>query len=225
MDRQLRQGAFSIIELMVVIAILSIVIVAAIPVLTNFSTNQRTRAATRSLADSFMVARSEAIRTGNQFVVFFGPPGSQDPAGSDIADSAGTPVPLLILDDGLPSAANCRIDGGEDIRTVRAVADVSWGVTHATAKAPLDFGSSAYASGWTFEDPSNNAVNWVMFRPDGMPVTFDGTSGDCGDVGRQGTGGAGLYITNGERDYAVVLSPLGGVRLHTWNPKGGSWTN
>jgi prepilin-type N-terminal cleavage/methylation domain-containing protein len=225
MDRQLRQGAFTTIELMVVIAVLSILIVAAIPVLTDFSTNQRTRTAARSLADSFMLARSEAIRTGNQFVVFFGPPGSQDPAGTNIVDSAGTPVPLLILDDGLPSVANCRIDGGEDIRTVRAVADVSWGVTHAAAQAPLDFGSGAYASGWTFRDPSNNAVNWVMFGPDGVPVTFDGTGGDCGNVGRKGTGGAGLYITNTERDYAVVLSPLGGVRLHSWNVGGGSWTN
>jgi type II secretory pathway pseudopilin PulG len=210
---------------MVVIAVLSVLAAAAIPALTDFATNQRTRAAARSLGDAFMVARSEAIRTGNQFVVFFGPPGSQDPAGTAIVDSAGTPVPLLILDDGAPSAANCRIDGGEDIRTVRPVADVSWGVTLATAKAPLDFGSGAYTSGWTFRDPSNNAVNWVMFGPDGVPVTFDGTGGDCGNVGRQGTGGAGLYITNGERDYAVVLSPLGGVRLHTWNQGGGSWTN
>jgi prepilin-type N-terminal cleavage/methylation domain-containing protein len=225
MDRRVRQDAFSIIELMVVIAILSIMIVAAIPVFTDFFSNQRTRAAARSLADSFLVARSDAIRTGNQFVVYFGPPGSQDPAGTDILDAAGTPVPLLILDDGEPSSANCRIDGGEDIRTVTPVADVSWGIAHATAKAPLDFGSGAYASGWTFRDPSNNAVNWVMFGPDGIPVTFDATGGDCGNVGRKGTGGAGLYITNAERDYAVVLSPLGGIRLHSWNQGGGSWTN
>ena len=35
-------------------------------------------------------------------------------------------------------------------------------------------------------------------------------------------GGAAFYLTNGTRDYAVVMSPMGGVRVHVW--RGGAWT-
>ena len=37
-----------------------------------------------------------------------------------------------------------------------------------------------------------------------------------------GTGGLGIYVNSGGRDYAVTLAPLGGVRVHAWN--GGAWT-
>ena len=32
-----------------------------------------------------------------------------------------------------------------------------------------------------------------------------------------------VYITNGRRDYAVVLAALGGVRVHAWDGSPGSW--
>ena len=35
-----------------------------------------------------------------------------------------------------------------------------------------------------------------------------------------GSGGGALYVTNGRREYGVVLTPLGGVRVHIWNPSG-----
>jgi hypothetical protein len=62
----------------------------------------------------------------------------------------------------------------------------------------------------------------VLFRPDGIPVGFDPTSTTCGTIGQTGTGGAGLYVTSGGRDYAVTLAPLGGVRVHAWG--GAGWT-
>ena len=40
---------------------------------------------------------------------------------------------------------------------------------------------------------------------------------------RPGQGGGAIYVTNGRRDYAVVLSPLGAVRLHAWNVGSGNW--
>ena len=77
----------------------------------------------------------------------------------------------------------------------------------------------------TFADPSSAKVNWLLFRPDGIPVGFSGAAGSCGAVGGVGTGGGAFYVTNGERDFAVVLSPLGGVRLHLWNRSTGAWSN
>ena len=32
-------------------------------------------------------------------------------------------------------------------------------------------------------------------------------------------------LTNGRRDYAVVLTPLGGVQVNVWNPALGQWRN
>ena len=80
---------------------------------------------------------------------------------------------------------------------------------------PTDTGSAPFsppqASGTTASDPSNNATNWVLFRPDGIPVGLDPTASTCGTIGDTGTGGAGLYVTSGGRDYAVTLAPLGGA--------------
>jgi hypothetical protein len=58
-----------------------------------------------------------------------------------------------------------------------------------------------------------------------VPVRVQGASGACGTVGTTALGGAAFYLTNGTRDYAVVLSPMGGVRIHVWNPKTGGWTS
>ena len=38
-----------------------------------------------------------------------------------------------------------------------------------------------------------------------------------------GEGGGAWYVTNGRRDYAVVLTPLGAVRVHLWT--GSNWSS
>ena len=73
--------------------------------------------------------------------------------------------------------------------------------------------------GTSFTDPAGASVRWVVFRPDGVPVAFDAA---C-NLGATGTGGGAVYFTNTRRDYAVVLSPLGGVRVHSWDPGAGAW--
>jgi len=42
-------------------------------------------------------------------------------------------------------------------------------------------------------------------------------------LGATALGGAGFYLTNGTRDYAVVLSPMGGVRVWVWDTQSGAW--
>jgi hypothetical protein len=180
----------------------------------------------RDLGNVFQIARSQAIRTGNYQIVFFGPLGTADPAGTVLVDSTGDTVPMLILDDGSPATANCHIDSAESRETIPLPNEIGFGVSEATVKVPTDTGSAAFsppqASGTTASDPSNNPTNWVLFRPDGIPVGFDPTSTSCGTIGDTGTGGAGLYVTSGGRDYAVTLAPLGSVRVHTWSEAG--WT-
>jgi len=217
---------FSLIEIMVVVGIIGALAAVTSFALGGWMANQRVKAAARSAADAFHLARSEAIRTGSNHIVFYGSPGDTDTNGTPLAGPNGW-VPILILNDGPPTTANCQIDPGEATRTVPPGNDVEWGVSHATSRAPDDNGKAAFsppqASGGTFADPTNTAVNWVMFRPDGVPVSFAFSGGTCGTIAGTGSGGGALYVTNGERDYAVVLSPLGGIRVHLWT--GGAWSS
>jgi prepilin-type N-terminal cleavage/methylation domain-containing protein len=219
-------AGFTLIELAVVIGIIAALTAAAIPSISDMIERRRLQGFARDLGNMFQIARSQAIRTGNNHIVFFGPLGTTDPATNALLDGSGNPVPLLILDDGSPATANCHIDIAEDRETIPLPNKVEFGVSAATVKVPTDTGTATFsppqASGTTASDPSNNATNWVLFRPDGIPVGFDPTTTTCGTVGDAGTGGAGLYVTSGGLDYAVTLAPLGSVRVHAW--RGSGWT-
>ena len=172
------QAGLTLIELVVVLAILAIMSLVLAPLMTTWSERQELKAAARSAGNLLSLARSEAIRTGNNHIVFFGP----DPAGTGLVDDEGNFVPMLALDDGTPATANCRIDAGENTEHINPEGSVSWGVTHATGPAPGDANGGTFAapqaSGHTFIDPAGNPANWVLFRPDGLPVglTFAGTA-------------------------------------------------
>jgi prepilin-type N-terminal cleavage/methylation domain-containing protein len=224
-QRNHRSG-FTLIEVAVVMGIIAALSAAAIPSIQDMLERRRLQGFARDLANVFQIARSQAIRTGNYQIAFFGPLGTADPAGTVLVDSLGDTVPMLLLDDGSPATANCHIDGGESRETIPLPNEIEFGVSEAASKVSTDTGTAAFSppqsSGTTASDPSNNATNWVLFRPDGVPVGFDPTSTTCGTIGDTGTGGAGLYVTSGGRDYAVTLAPLGSVRVHTWGDAG--WT-
>jgi type II secretory pathway pseudopilin PulG len=216
-----------LIEVMVVVAIIGALAATAIPSIRDMLERRRLQGFARDLANSLQIARSQAIRTGHYQIAFFGPLGTADPAGTVLVNSAGKTVPMLILDDGTPATANCHIDGGETRETISMPNEISFGVTDATGKVAADAGAGAFAppqaGGTTAADPSGNPTNWVLFRPDGIPVGFEPTTTTCGTIGDTGSGGAGLYVTSGGRDYAVTLAPLGSVRVHAWWASG--WTD
>ena len=222
-----RRGGVTLIEIAVVLAVAALLTALTVPNIIRWQRDQRLKGVAREMADVLLLARAEAARTGDRHIVFYGPPGTTDPAGTAITDGTN-PVPLMVLDDGAPASSNCRIEGGEARAVVKPVGDVTWGVSVATTRAPGDTGAGAFAppqsSGGTTADPSGNAVPWFMFRPDGVPVRFEGTLTSCGAIGQTALGGSALYLTNGNRDYGVVLSPMGGVRVHVWNGAAGSWT-
>jgi type II secretory pathway pseudopilin PulG len=215
----------TLVELAVALGLIAVLIGMAVPMLTRWQQNQDAKAAARRIADLLLLARSEAIRTGDRHVVFFGPPGNSDPAGNAIEDADGNYVPLLVLDDGPATTADCVIGAGEATEVAQPVRGLAWGVAQATSRAPNDNGTAPFAppqsSGSTFADPTGTARNWILFGADGMPVVFTGAGGTCGALGPKGTGGAAFYVTNGKRDYAVVLSPLGAVRVHAWSESTG----
>lgn len=208
------------------VAIVTIVIGALLSLsftsMDRWQQNERAAASARATADLLRLAASEAVRTGNVHIAFLSIAGSGDVAGGALADWDGDWVPMLVLDDGAPGSVgqNCRIDPGENTHFLPAAEGVGWGSASAGgAKAPGDSTSVAAATGSTFATPAGTAATWVAFMPDGRPV---GMTGAC-SFGQLGSGNGGIYVTNGDRDYAVVLSALGGVRLHAWDATVGDW--
>jgi prepilin-type N-terminal cleavage/methylation domain-containing protein len=221
-ERTTRQRTgFTLVELVIVLALIGIGIGIVAANLSSYAENQRAGTSARAVADAFSLARAEAIRTGNQFIVAF-----------DIeAGLGGISSDIVIVKDGTPAAADCEIDAGEVVETVSLERGVRWGTDPGLsngAPAPDDAGGSGnQAGGSSFQDAHSPPADasWVMFAPDGMPHLFteDGAA-PCDEVSPVGDAGGAIYLTNGSRDYAVVLSALGIARLHRWNPDQGAWT-
>lgn len=216
--RERNQSGLTMVELIVVVAIVGALVAMAMPNMLAWGDSERVKGAARSVSDAFNLARSEAIRTGNNHLLVFG-----------MALSATQPI--VIIDDGPQATANCTIDANEVVHSVAAVPGVSWGTSTGAANgtlAPDDAGglSANVATGWTFADGGGvTTASWILFQSDGLPRTFTGGGGSCTALGTAGNGGGGIYLSNGTRDYAVVLRPLGTSRLHKWDPLAGSWSN
>ncbi len=139
---RLRAG-MTLVELMLVVGVMGVLLALAVPNIGEWAGNQRTKEAARSLSNAMLVARTEAIRTGNNFIVFFGDPGTTDPAGTLVTYN-GQWVPVLVIDDGAPTASNCVIDAGERFLGITQLQDVVWGVTEARAAVATDTGAAPF---------------------------------------------------------------------------------
>ena len=214
-----RRGGYSLIEIVVVIAIVAVAAAMTMPGITDWAVQQRVKSASRSVANALAKARSEAIRTGNNHLVFF----QTDAQINPLDDGSGTVVPISIVNDDRPGGAgqNCLVDAGEIVGFVRGEQGVNWGVTNATTRVPTDFGTGAITTGSSFTEPDGDPATWVLFRPDGATLSFDAA---CA-TGTAGSGAGAVYLTNGTRDLAIVVTPFGGLRVHSWDRQGGQWTD
>jgi prepilin-type N-terminal cleavage/methylation domain-containing protein len=222
-DRHRGRGGFTIIEVMIVVAIVGIFAAFAVPSWRQYQRNLQLRSAARAVANAFAMARSRAISTGNRHIVVFAvdPGNPNDVCGNAIENENGEPVPLVVFDDGPAAAADCCFDPAELRLAERAQPSVSWGVTLAPAQTPLDVGAGDYLTGSSFTEPDGSDAAWVVFGPDGVPTAFDAA---C-TFGGTGTGAGTIYLTNGQRDYGVVLNPLGTSTVERYDPGQGQWEN
>ena len=212
----------TLLEVAVVTVIVGVLLGISFSSMQTWQANESAAAAARSVGGIFRLASVEATRKESVHLVFFAVAGNGDTAGNPLLDDAGNGVPILLLDDGALGSANqnCEIDHGEEIHVLSPDAQVGWGfAVSAGAKAPGDTTAIASTTGSSFATPIGAASTWVAFMPDGRPLGFDAA---C-SMGQLGSGNGAVYITNGSRDYAIVLNPLGGVRVHAWLPGTAQW--
>lgn len=216
-DRK-RCGAYSLVEIVVIVAIVSVMATAGSFAMTSWMTGQRLKGASRGMADLVLLGRGEAIRTGITHLVFF----DTDAGVANLVAPDGVQVAAMLTRD---VDGDGSIDPGEYVSSVPldTTNTLSWGVTAATIPVPTDPTADHTApppSPWTFSQPGGSAANWVALFPDGTPRGF---SVGPFTADSMGSGSGAVYLTNGERDYAVVVASLGGVRVHGWDLDAGAW--
>lgn len=223
--RNRTQSGFTIIELMIVIAIAAAMVALGYPSWQRVNDNIRLRAAARAAQDTFNYAREQAVRTGRRHLVLAQTGAALDACGNAI------PNPLMVLDD---VDQDCCVDAGEprwvpeEIMNPTVQQTAAWGVTNATARVPDDAGVGAMTTGSTFTLLGGGAAPGVAFRGDGIPVAM---SAAC-NPGNVGSGAGGFYFTNGRpgltaaerRDLAVILSPIGSSKAYSFEVSGAGWT-
>ena len=223
MGRDTRAG-MTLLELVVALALVGVMVALAASTLNSWSADQRAATSARAMSDAFALARSEAIRTGNNFIVAFKVESGLSGISSDV----------VIANDGPTGntagvSSNCVIESGEVVESISLQQGVRFGSDPSLANgaaAPNDSGASGHQlAGSSFTNAATGAASWVMFGSDGLPRRFtqnSSTTPPCTALGPVGQAGGAIYVTNGHRDYAIVMSPLGGVRLHRWTGTG--WT-
>jgi len=227
MDRTRAQHGFSLLEMLLAVALLGVFTGMAVMMLGGSSGQARAKAAVRSIADLLMLARTEAIRTGDNHVVFF----FEDTADAPLTGPGGRAAAALVIRDG---DADGIVDSGEKVAAVYVddTGSLGWGSTFAAnlataLPAPNDNASATFPAVdaddlcCTFLDPDDSPARWVVFLPDGLPRGFKAGPFLTGDVT---SGNGAVYVTSGERDYAIVLAALGGVRVHGFVPSTEVWT-
>jgi prepilin-type N-terminal cleavage/methylation domain-containing protein len=215
-----RRVGFTIIEVMVVVGIIAVFAALAVPSWRQYQANLQLRAAARTVSNAYSYARAHALATGNRHVVVFAV-APNDACGNAIEDAQGNPVPVLVYED---LDRDCCFDAGELRLSERAVAGVNWGVTPAgLPPSPQDVGGGDYSAGSSFKEPDNTSdAAWVSFGPNGIPLACNpGTN----NLGTTGTGAGAIYLTNGARNYAVILNPLGTGNVERFDPAQNQWEN
>lgn len=205
------------IEWVLGLLIASLLAVVAIPGVRVDEDPSQANSAVSSIEELLLLARDEAMQTGQNHLVFF----EGDPRGGPIVDAKGMPVmALLIRDydgDWLPSLS-------EHIASVPMAPNsvLEWGSQRATMPAEGDTADEIVGP-WSFIQPNGHSrARWLRFEADGAPHSFASISKEAGAAG---SGAGTVYLRSDARDYAVVVSPWGDIEVQVWVDGAASWRN
>jgi hypothetical protein len=203
------------IEWVLGLIVASLLAVAAIPGVKSVETVSLDNPTVRGVEELLLLARDEAVQTGDDHIVFFG---QADGAPVAIDGLSSDVMAWLIRDrdaDGLASKA-------EYIASVPADAQgaVVWGSGFATHPATGDVARTINGP-LSFSSGSTEAVDsGLVFRRDGVATVLNATAA----AKSTGVSGAGIvYLKSKTRDYALVLSPWGDIQVQIWDNFSSSW--
>jgi type II secretory pathway pseudopilin PulG len=212
------RAGITLIETVVVLTIIGLVVGIGGTNLFSWLSAQEIKTSARAVSNAFALARSEAMRTGEIHIVTFGL-NSLTNANDDI----------VIAADGTPATRDCSFASSDIVHRISLESSVAWGTTAGLAgntAAPGDQGgaSANIPLGSSFSLPSSSTpASWVAFEPDGIPRTFSSNGSACTSYGLPGEAVGAIYVTNGQRDYAVVLTALGTTRISVWREAISGW--
>ncbi len=235
-----RTTAFTMFELMMVVAIIAVVAAMAASSWRVTQQNNRIRTMAREIAGAMEMARSHAIQEEAIYGVYINLGGARNQDLCGNALNANRPITIFLDNNGgAPAVSNCCIDAGERVQTFPrddgAANGLAWGTTWAPGAVPTDQGTTPgnLAQGTSFPFVAGGTAPLILFRPDGVPVQPSAVCAQ-GQVG-SGTGafylttqsaGPNAVVTPGQaKDYAVVISPLGATRIHSFDRGNNQWTN
>ncbi len=193
----------------IVIALL--LVVAAIPGVRPVALHDPAGIAMRELEELLLLARDEAIQTGDDHLVLF----EAESGDTVFLDDRGAPAMASLFRD---RDRNGQSSESEYVASVPAGL-LRWGRSGATPPVNGEgVGGSASGAHGDAQSGDPLAVGGLIFRADGVPRSVS----PRGKVAAGSDPGA-VYLHTPTRDYAVVLSPWGDVDLQFWDSSIGAW--
>lgn len=183
---QTDETGFTLLEVIVVAAIMGIIASIAIPGFMAWLPNYRLRSAAQDLLGNFQLAKITAIKTNTNCTIIF-----RTPVRPIILGSTSTNFDYVVFVD---SNKNLEYDAGETVITQKQWADYK----------DVAFDTSASGTGGTglsFAFNDNN-LPAISFRPNGLPIN---------NSGGMGAGTAFLINTKG-KTRSVIVSFAGSIR-------------
>jgi len=217
-----RQG-FTLIELMVTVAIMGIVVAIAMPMVTRFSRREDTRRAAMGVSGMITDARARAVAAGRMTFLLFGEPINgiapfqpgqiaalvTDTDGDNAATAADAIKPIY-----LPSGTSSAVSLYGAVSSPFSAFPVS---PDDLSEGEPNVDLASIADGTTLPVSAALGVAVAAFSPQGAAVAADTPA-------EWGTGAGGIYLTdNDSMVLAVLVMPLGSVKLQKLDAGSGEW--
>ena len=146
--RQAERG-FTLVEIMISIAVLGLLIMMALPSFSEALQNQQLRAASEALLNGMQLARGEAIKRNLPVHIVIGPG-----TGWTVAEAAsGTSIQIRSKDEGSPNAAVAISPGGATRVTFNALGAVTANLDGSARVTQLDITNPAGGACQTASGP------------------------------------------------------------------------